>query len=80
LTLVKSAPKKVLPKKVLPKKTSFLGFFNWQNSFWLKLILDAFFTKIKFTFLKLLIPHSQYLKKKSVHLLEGTMNTFENTF
>jgi hypothetical protein len=46
--------------------------------------VGAFFTKIKFTFLKSvwkdLIPHSPYLKKKSFHLLEGAMNTvlFEN--
>jgi hypothetical protein len=52
MTLVKSAPKKVLPKKPI-----FLGLGTWQNSFLAKIIFGCTF----------------YL-----HLLEGTMNFFEN--
>jgi hypothetical protein len=42
----------------------------------------GFFMEIKFTFLKsvrkdgFFIPHWPILKKKSIHLFEGTRNTF----
>ncbi len=81
MALVKSVPK----KKFCPKKPIFLGKFSIAKIvFWLKHFLGAIFTKVICTFLKsvrkegFLIPHSTYSKKKSFHLLEGTMNFFES--
>jgi len=50
--------------------------------FWAKLFLGALFTKVICTFLKSVrkdgfFDASTYSKKKSFHLLEGTMNIFE---
>ena len=47
MTLVKSAPKKVLPKKPI-----FLGLSIGKIVFWQKLLLGALFTKVICTFLK----------------------------
>jgi hypothetical protein len=75
MTLVKSGSQKILPKK---------PFFSGKIVFWLKLVLGAFFTKVICRFLKsvrkdgFLMPFSNYSKKKSFHLLEGTMNLFDN--
>jgi hypothetical protein len=78
----------VHPKKSFAQKTDF--FRTWANLligkivFWLKLFLGALFTKVICTFLKsvrkdgFFDAHSTYSKKKSFHLLEGTMNFFES--
>ncbi len=51
MTLVKSAPKKVLPKK--PIFLGLLGKFSiGKIVFWLKLFLGALFTKVICTFFK----------------------------
>jgi hypothetical protein len=84
MTLVKSAPKKVLTKQPI-----FLGlkskFSIGKIVFWLKLFLVHFLLRSSYVhFLNqcektdFLMPHSTYSKKKSFHLLEGTMNFVES--
>jgi hypothetical protein len=76
MTLVKSAPKKVLPKNLI--------FSIAKIVFWLILFLGALFAKVICTFLKsvrkdgFLDAPFDLFKEKSFHLLEGTMNFFES--
>jgi hypothetical protein len=76
MTLVKSAPKKVLAKEL---------FYQLKIGFLAKTFLGAlYFTNIICTFRNqyektdFLMPLSTYSKKKSFYLLEGIMNFFEN--
>jgi hypothetical protein len=76
MTIVKSAP-----KKSFAQKTDFL---KQILVFWIKLFFGALFTNVICTFLKPVRKDGFFdapfdlFKKKSFHLLEGTMNFFES--
>ncbi len=70
MTLVKSAPKKSFAQKA--------EFFDkivfWLKHFWVHFLRSYVQFWNQYEKMDVLRPDSIYLKKKSFHLLEGTMN------